>query len=198
MELPSFRPRRALAFFLPASALLFSFELASGSSFGLLELSVAGLSVSLLLSVWGQFGFRPVPIARFLSMAGTGGAPLCFAALFYLAADLLSVLYSPALRLMWEKYRVVAALLVVAAAVSFVRGDARLLRRTAWALAWSAPLIALATLTPFGSRSGGTITCMRPRFTPRRSWGFFCRSPNGRPRCAGRRGCCSSRRSRFR
>ncbi len=146
MELPSFRPRRALTFFLPASALLFSFELASGSSFGLLELSVAGLSVSLLLSVWGQFGFRPVPIARFLSMAGTGGAPLCFAALFYLAADLLSVLYSPALRLMWEKYRVVAALLVVAAAVSFVRGDAQLLRRTEWALAWSAPLIALATL----------------------------------------------------
>lgn len=146
MESCRFSAGQALGFFLPAAVLLLSFELAAGSSFGLLELSMLGTAVSFAALAWRRFEGRPIPFVQFLSMSGTGGAPLCLAALFYLAADLFSALYAPSVRLIWEKYRVTAALLVIAASVSLIREDKALLRRTEWAVAWSAPLIALITL----------------------------------------------------
>lgn len=137
--------KKTLARSCALSVFFLGYELAAGFSFYFLECALVWMGVCLLLTLRNGFRNDPAALLRRLLGGGKQGSLLIAAAVCYLAVDLAGLAHSPAPATMWQKYRVVAGLLAVAAAVMLISDDPEALRGVRRAAAGSCAAICAMT-----------------------------------------------------
>lgn len=144
------RIRPCLIGSLSAAVFLLSWELATQSSFYLLELSLGLLAISLAAFLLDAGPARWPALARNALLMGKPGVWVVSSVLLYLLVDAAVALYSPSPPLMLQKYRLVAVVLLVAGGILLLGDDPTAGRAVRWSVALSSPAVCLmAVLNQF-------------------------------------------------
>lgn len=137
---------KALAFSCLSAIFFMSFDLASGFSFYLSELSVIFTGVFFVITWFHRFWNKPIYGAEYLLLWKKTGSTVIFAAAAYVFVDLINFAFGKNQELAFQKYKLILPATLLFFTLLLLRERGKMAWYAGWAIAWSGVFSVLITV----------------------------------------------------